>query len=128
MNKRIVVGIAGASGVIYGVKLLGFLKEKGIETHLIISESGERNIEIETDYKAADVKAMADYCYDNRDVGASLASGSFFDLWNGGGAVHHKDPFRNRQLLYRQPPCQGRGRALKEKRKLVPRGQGNPSS
>ncbi|MBW1868642.1 MAG: UbiX family flavin prenyltransferase [Deltaproteobacteria bacterium] len=77
MNKRIVVGIAGASGVIYGVKLLGFLKKKGIETHLIISESGERNIEIETDHKAADVKAMADYCYDNRDVGASLASGSF---------------------------------------------------
>ena len=78
MNKRIVVGIAGASGVIYGVKLLGFLKkEKGIETHLIISESGERNIEIETDHKAADVKAMADYCYDPRDVGASLASGSF---------------------------------------------------
>ena len=77
MNNRIVVGIAGASGVIYGVKLLGFLKEKEIETHLIISESGERNIEIETDYKAADVKAMADYCYDNRDVGASLASGSF---------------------------------------------------
>ncbi len=77
MNRRIVVGIAGASGVIYGVKLLGFLKEKEIETHLIISESGERNIEIETDYKAADVKAMADYCYDNRNVGASLASGSF---------------------------------------------------
>ncbi|MEJ2588372.1 MAG: UbiX family flavin prenyltransferase [Deltaproteobacteria bacterium] len=77
MPKRIVVGIAGASGVIYGVKLIGFLKEAGIETHLIISEAGERNIELETDYKASEVKAMADFCYDNRDVGACLASGSF---------------------------------------------------
>ena len=77
MPKRIVVGIAGASGVIYGVRLIGFLKDAGIETHLIISEAGERNIEIETDYKASDVKAMADVCYSNRDVGACLASGSF---------------------------------------------------
>jgi len=128
MNKRIVVGIAGASGVIYGVKLLGFLKEKGIETHLIISESGERNIEIETDYKAADVKAMADYCYDNRDVGASLASGSFLTSGMVVAPCTIKTPFRNRQLLYRQPPCQGRGRDPKREEKIGPRGQGNPSS
>jgi len=77
MNKRIIVGISGASGVIYGVKLLSLLKEKGIETHLIISEAGEKNIEIETTYTPAEVKAMADYWYSNRDVGAALASGSF---------------------------------------------------
>jgi 4-hydroxy-3-polyprenylbenzoate decarboxylase len=76
-SKRIVVGIAGASGVIYGVKLLNLLKETDYETHLIISKSGELNIEIETDYKPDEVKAMADHVYDHRDVAASLASGSF---------------------------------------------------
>ena len=77
MKKRLVVGIAGASGVVYGVRLLEHLRKSDVETHLIISESGEKNIEIETRFKPADVKAMADYCYDNRNVGAALASGSF---------------------------------------------------
>ena len=77
MPKRIVVGISGASGVIYGVRLLSVLKETDYETHLIISKSGELNIKIETDYDPADVKAMADYVYDHKNVAASLASGSF---------------------------------------------------
>jgi 4-hydroxy-3-polyprenylbenzoate decarboxylase len=77
MSKRIVIGITGASGVIYGVKTLQLLAEKGIETHLIISETGKQNIEIETPYKARDVEAMANHTYDIDDVGASLASGSF---------------------------------------------------
>jgi len=78
MKKRIIVGISGASGVIYGVRLLDLLKnKKEIETHLIISEPGKKNIEIETTYKADDVAAMATCVYDNKDVGASLASGSF---------------------------------------------------
>lgn len=75
--KRIVVGISGASGVTYGVRLLQVLKDTDYETHLIISKSGELNIEIETDYDPADVKAMADYVYDHKNVAASLASGSF---------------------------------------------------
>jgi 4-hydroxy-3-polyprenylbenzoate decarboxylase len=77
MNKKIVIGISGASGVIYGVKILSLLKEKEFETHLIMSEAGKRNLEIETGYKAEEVAAMATYVYDNSDVGASLASGSF---------------------------------------------------
>jgi 4-hydroxy-3-polyprenylbenzoate decarboxylase len=77
MKKRLVVGISGASGVIYGVRMLGLLKETDFETHLIISDSGRRNIEIETDFKAGDVAAMADHVYEDRDVGAALASGSF---------------------------------------------------
>ena len=77
MPKRIVVGISGASGVTYGVRLLTALKETDYETHLIISKSGELNIKIETDYDPADVKAMADYVYDHKNVAASLASGSF---------------------------------------------------
>jgi len=63
--------------VIYGVRILSLLKEKDLETHLIISDSGKKNIEIETSYKAGEVAAMADYTYDNKDVGAALASGSF---------------------------------------------------
>ena len=77
MTKRIVIGISGASGVIYGIKMLSLLQEKDFQTHLIISESGRQNIEIETSYKADDVAAMADYTYDNRDVGAALASGFY---------------------------------------------------
>jgi len=77
MANRIIVGISGASGVIYGVRLLELLKQQEIETHLIISKAGKRNIEIETDYKPSEVEAMATYVYDHKDVGASLASGSF---------------------------------------------------
>ncbi len=77
MPKRIVVGISGASGVTYGVRLLSVLKKTDYETHLIISKTGELNIEIETDYDPNDVKAMADYVYEHKDVAASLASGSF---------------------------------------------------
>jgi 4-hydroxy-3-polyprenylbenzoate decarboxylase len=77
MSKRIIIGMTGASGVIYGVRMLGLLKERGFETHLIISEAGKKTIEIETGQTANEVAAMASYTYDNHDVGAALASGSF---------------------------------------------------
>ena len=77
MSKRIVIGISGASGVIYGVRMLSLLREKDFETYLILSEAGKKNIEIETSYKAGEVAAMATHFYDNKDVGAALASGSF---------------------------------------------------
>ncbi len=77
MKKRLVVGIAGASGVIYGVRLLEHLRDSNVETHLILSEAGRKNIEIETSRRAEEVAAMATKVYDNRDVGAALASGSF---------------------------------------------------
>ncbi len=77
MPKRLIVGISGASGVTYGVRLLQVLKETDYETHLIISKSGELNIKIETDYDPADVRSMADYVYDHKNVAAALASGSF---------------------------------------------------
>jgi 4-hydroxy-3-polyprenylbenzoate decarboxylase len=77
MARRIVVGITGASGVVYGIRTLSLLKEMGIETHLIISASGKRNIEIETEYAPAQVEAMAGFVYDDRDMGAALSSGSF---------------------------------------------------
>jgi 4-hydroxy-3-polyprenylbenzoate decarboxylase len=78
MSKRIVIGISGASGVIYGVRLLALLKDhKEIETHLVISEPGKKNIEIETSYSADEVASMATCVHDYRDIGASIASGSF---------------------------------------------------
>jgi len=77
MPKRIVVGISGASGVTYGVRLLGLLQKSEYETHLVISRSGKLNIKIETKYQPDEVEAMADYVYDDSNVAASLASGSF---------------------------------------------------
>jgi 4-hydroxy-3-polyprenylbenzoate decarboxylase len=77
MPKRIVIGIAGASGVTYGIRMLECLKETDYETHLIISEAGKLNIEIETAYKANEVAAMADFVYDHKNVAAGPASGSF---------------------------------------------------
>lgn len=77
MTKRIIIGISGASGVIYGIRLLSLFKVTDYETHLIVSEAAELNIKIETKYNIDDVKAMADFCYDNKNMSAPLASGSF---------------------------------------------------
>jgi 4-hydroxy-3-polyprenylbenzoate decarboxylase len=77
MKKRLIVGITGASGVIYGVRLLEVLKQTDIETHLIMSEAGKLNIQIETSYDVDDVLSMADVTYTNTDIAASVASGSF---------------------------------------------------
>jgi len=77
MPKRIVVGISGASGVIYGIRILTLLKDSDYETHLIISEAGKTNIAIETDYTLEEVAAMASCTYANPDVAAAVASGSF---------------------------------------------------
>ncbi len=73
----LVVAISGASGVIYGVEMLRVLKKLGQETHLILSEAACMNLAIETDYSLDDVKALADVVHGNKDVGASVASGSF---------------------------------------------------
>jgi 4-hydroxy-3-polyprenylbenzoate decarboxylase len=76
--RRVVVGISGASGSIYGIRLLEALrKDPGVETHLVLSSSGKRTLVEETDYSVKDVEALAHVVYDDRDIGASLASGSF---------------------------------------------------
>lgn len=77
MPKRIVVGISGASGVIYGVRLLGVLNELGYETHLIISKAGMLNLRIETEYTPEQVASMAHRTYDPMEMAAPVASGSF---------------------------------------------------
>jgi 4-hydroxy-3-polyprenylbenzoate decarboxylase len=76
-HKRLIVGISGASGAAYGVRLLEALKPLGVETHLIMTQSAEVTLAYETDYKVADVQALADVSYSVRDIGAATASGSF---------------------------------------------------
>lgn len=76
--RRIVVGMSGASGSIYGVRLLEELrKQVGLEIHLVVSASGKRTLVEETDYSLKQVEALAHVVHDNRDVGACIASGSF---------------------------------------------------
>ncbi|BDH45064.1 flavin prenyltransferase UbiX [Salmonella enterica subsp. enterica serovar Choleraesuis] len=79
--KRLIVGISGASGAIYGVRLLQVLQPlPDIETHLIISGSARQTLVLETDYNLRDVQALADEVYDARDIAASISSGSFETL------------------------------------------------
>jgi 4-hydroxy-3-polyprenylbenzoate decarboxylase len=75
--KSIVVGVTGASGVIYGVKILEVLSKLGMETHLIITQAGLKNLEIETDVSINGLKSMASHVYEEGDFTAPLASGSF---------------------------------------------------
>ena len=76
--RRIVVGISGASGAIYGVRLLQVLRDTpGVESHLVVSSAGWRNAEQEQCPPRAAIEALAHRVYDVTDIGASLASGSF---------------------------------------------------
>jgi len=75
---RLVVGITGASGSIYGIRLLEVLQRYAdVELHLVLSRSGKRTLVSETDWTVGDVEALAHQRYDNADIGATLASGSF---------------------------------------------------
>jgi flavin prenyltransferase len=74
---RLIVGISGASGIIYGVRLLEALKETGVEIHLIMSEWAERILALETDYDPGYVSGLAAARYENRDLAAPVSSGSF---------------------------------------------------
>lgn len=75
---RLVVAITGATGAIYGIRLLELLRAMpDVETHLTISTPGKRTIVEETDWTVADVEALAHHRHDNKDIGASIASGSF---------------------------------------------------
>jgi 4-hydroxy-3-polyprenylbenzoate decarboxylase len=78
MLKRLVVGISGASGAIYGIRLLQVLAaDPAVETHLVISSPGARTIAQETDWSVPQVEALADAVHPNADIGAPVASGSF---------------------------------------------------
>ncbi|MGB9887459.1 MAG: UbiX family flavin prenyltransferase [Moorellales bacterium] len=74
---RLVLGISGATGSIYGIRTLQVLSALGVETHLVMTSHAERNILIETSYTPDQVRSIASYVHDVRDVGAPPASGSF---------------------------------------------------
>ena len=76
--KRLIVGISGASGAIYGVRLLQVLRDVAdVETHLVMSQAARQTLSLETDFSLRDVQALADVVHDARDIAASISSGSF---------------------------------------------------
>jgi flavin prenyltransferase len=76
-RRRMVVGISGASGAVYGVRLLQLLRELDVETHLVVSRSAQVTLSQEMGLQLADAKALADVHYPNADIGAAISSGSF---------------------------------------------------
>jgi 4-hydroxy-3-polyprenylbenzoate decarboxylase len=77
---RLIVGISGASGVIYGVRLLQLLQPQPVETHLVMTRTAEVTLAYETDWKLKDVKALADHVHAPTDLAAPVSSGSFRTL------------------------------------------------
>lgn len=79
-KKRIIIGISGASGIIYGIRLLQFLKDCDIETHLIVSKAAQQTRAIETNLSAAELYDLADKHYSINDIAACISSGSYKTL------------------------------------------------
>ena len=77
LPRRMVVGITGATGVVYGVRLLKALRELGVETHLVISKAGEMTRAYETDISSEELRGLADVVYSPGDIAAPISSGSF---------------------------------------------------
>ncbi len=78
MTRRVIVGISGASGTIYGVRTLELLRElEAVETHLVMTPAAKLTLATETDLSVDDVERRADVVHNSRDIGASIASGSF---------------------------------------------------
>ncbi|MFY7698333.1 MAG: UbiX family flavin prenyltransferase [Legionella sp.] len=76
-NHRLIIGISGSSGIIYGIRLLEILKEMPIETHLVVSKAAQLTRAYETDRSISELKQLADVYYAYNDIGAAIASGSF---------------------------------------------------
>src|SRR3979490_807592 len=75
--RRLVIGISGASGAIYGIRMLELLRGTDIEAHLVISRSAEMTLAYETDFTTKDIRALASVNHPNSDIGATISSGSF---------------------------------------------------
>ena len=78
--KRLIIGISGASGAIYGARLLELLKDTDIETHLVMSKAARMTLALETSYKTEDVEALANEVHNIGNIGASISSGSYKTL------------------------------------------------
>jgi 4-hydroxy-3-polyprenylbenzoate decarboxylase len=75
--RRLTIGISGASGIVYGIRMLELLRDTDVETHLVMSRSAEMTLAYETDLKIKEVRALARVNHPNTDIGASISSGSF---------------------------------------------------
>ncbi len=76
--KKLIIGLTGASGAIYGIRLLEVLKPVDhVETHLVMSAAARQTLSLETDYTVKDIQQLADHNYDSRDIAAAISSGSF---------------------------------------------------
>ncbi len=76
--KRLIVGMSGASGVVYGIRLLEVLRDvSGVETHLIMSHAAKRTAQLESDFRVDQIERLADVVYPFKDIGAAVSSGSF---------------------------------------------------
>ena len=78
--RRLVIGISGASGTVYGIRFLELLRDTDIETHLVMSKSAELTLAYETDLKTKEIRALAKVNHPNADIGASISSGSFHTM------------------------------------------------
>jgi 4-hydroxy-3-polyprenylbenzoate decarboxylase len=76
-NQKLIIGITGASGAIYGIRLLQACQNLHIQTHLVISKSAELTIQHETEYSGSEIRKLASKAYNVNDIGAAIASGSF---------------------------------------------------
>jgi 4-hydroxy-3-polyprenylbenzoate decarboxylase len=76
-ERRMIVGISGATGIIYGIRLLEILRSMSIETHLVVTKPGEQTRAYETDLSAKELRSLADFTYPIDDIGAAISSGSF---------------------------------------------------
>ncbi len=80
MKKRLIVAITGASGTIYGVRILEALRGLNVESHLVMSDSAKLTMAAETDYKPTQIEALADFVHSAKNIGASISSGSFHTM------------------------------------------------
>jgi 4-hydroxy-3-polyprenylbenzoate decarboxylase len=78
--RRLIIGISGASGTVYGIRMLELLRGTDIETHLVMSKSAELTLAYETDYKTKDIRSLASVNHPNTDIGATISSGSFHTM------------------------------------------------
>ena len=102
-KKRLIIGVSGATGAIYGVRMLEILSKIGdIETHLVLSKAGKMTIQVETPYSVKDVEAMADVVHDVNNVGASISSGSFRTAGHGDRALLDEVHGRHRAFAGRR--------------------------
>ncbi|STI81007.1 3-octaprenyl-4-hydroxybenzoate carboxy-lyase [Escherichia coli] len=94
--KRLIVGISGASGAIYGVRLLQVLRDvTDIETHLVMSQAARQTLSLETDFSLREVQALADVTHDARDIACQHLFRFFPDAGDGDLTLFNQNPFRH---------------------------------